>query len=348
MSDFLLNAWYVAAWSGEVGRSLLGRRLLDTPVVLYRTEAGEVVALHDRCPHRFAYLSTGKLVGDAVECAYHGLRFDGSGACVRSPYTDRIPPNARVRRFPVVERHGTIWIWFGGEAGADEALIPDHGHLVDERYGQVRGHDMFGASYLLGVDNLMELTHLYFLHTSTIGGGRPDGSPPAGETFTVEQRGERAIRTRTFTPAHPRLTVLGDGVEEGVERIDRWNDLDWQAPSAMRFNLCSTPAGGPQEVAPYMVQSHFITPETGKSSHYFWAASRTFDLGPEADARLTEFFGSIFRSEDRPMIEDIAAQMGDADLFDLKPVILPRDGGAILARQMIARLIEQERVFSSP
>ena len=343
MAEFLLEAWYAAAWSGEVGRALLGRRLLDVPVVLFRAEDGRPMALHDRCPHRFAYLHTGKLVGDVVECGYHGLRFDGAGACVRSPYTDRIPPNAKVRAFPVVERHGVIWFWPGDPGRADESLIPDHAHLLDPRFGQVRGHDLFDGHYLLGVDNLMELTHLYFLHTSSIGGGREDGKPPAGEEYSVEQRGERSIHSRTFTPGHPRLSVIGDGVEDRVERIDRWNDLSWDAPSHMRFNLCSTPAGGPRDVEPYMVQSHFVTPQTATTSHYFWAASRTFDLGEEADARYTEFFGNIFRSEDRPMLEDIQAQMGGEDLFDLKPVILPRDGGAILARQMLARLIQAER-----
>jgi vanillate O-demethylase monooxygenase subunit len=343
---FLKNAWYVAAWSEEVSRALLARRLLDIPVVLYRTEDGAPVALHDRCPHRFAYLHTGKLVGDAVECGYHGLRFDRSGACVRSPYTDRPPPNANVESFPVVERHGAIWFWPGERAAVDEALIPEHPHLVDPQYGQAKGHDMFAGNYLLGVDNLMELTHLFFLHTSTIGAGREDGRPPGGETYEVEMIGETALRSRTFTPGHPRTTAISDGVDDKAELIDRWNEIRWDAPSNMRFDICSTPAGGPREAPPYMVQSHFITPETGRSSHYFWAASRTFDLGPEADARYVEFFGNIFRTEDRPMLEDIQAQMGKEDLFDLKPVILPRDKGAVLARQTVARLIQREQASS--
>ncbi len=347
MTDFVLNAWYAAAWSHELGRSLLARRLVDKSVVLYRTEAGEPVALHDVCPHRFAFLHAGKLVGDAVECAYHGLRFDPAGRCVRSPYTDRPPANARVEAYPVIERHGVIWIWPGARDQADEALIPDHPHLVDPRYGQVTGHDMFAADYLLGVDNLMELTHLFFLHTSSIGGGRPDGSPPPGETYEVEQLGRR-LRSHTYTPGHARSEVISDGVGAEADRIDRWNDTWWDAPSNMRFDLFSTPTGGPRDVEPYMAQSHLITPETATSSHYFWAASRTFDLGPEADARYTQFFGNIFRTEDRPMIEGISANMAGADLFDLKPVILPRDKGAVLARQVVARLVAEEQARGVP
>lgn len=343
MSAFVRNVWYVAAWAEEVGRGLFARRLLDTPVVMFRRQDGSAVALHDRCPHRFAHLHSGRLVGDAVECGYHGLRFDGSGACVRSPYSDRIPPNAQVTAFPLAERHAALWIWMGDPGLADPALIPDHGHLTDPRYGQVRGCDGFGADYQLCVDNLMELTHLYFLHPSSIGGGRgEDPGPLAGETYSVRQVSDDHIVTTTLTPNNPRSTVIHDGVGPEHPLIDRWNDTHWHCPSNMRFDICATPAGGPREVAPYMVQSHLITPETESSGHYFWAASRTFDLGEEADRRYAKFFGDIFRAEDRPMMEDIQKVMGGEEFWSLRPVILPRDGGAVLARRLVAKKLARE------
>jgi phenylpropionate dioxygenase-like ring-hydroxylating dioxygenase large terminal subunit len=341
LSPFVLNAWYAAAWADEVGRSLLARRILDVPVVLWRTLDGEAVALHDRCPHRSAHLSAGKLVGDEVECAYHGLRFDAGGACTLSPFADRPPPNATARKLPLVERHATLWIWMGDEAAADPALIPHHPHLADAAYGQVKGHDKFAANYMLGVDNLMELTHLFWLHPSTIGGDRQPGPAP-GETYDVRQEGERRIVTTTFTPNNPRAKSISDGVGDEAEAIDRWNDTTWDLPSNMRFDIGSVAAGGGRDVPPYMVQSHFLTPETATSGHYFWAASRTFDLGAEADARYTQFFGDIFRGEDRPMLEAIQRQMGEADFWALKPVILPRDGGAVLARRLVERQLARE------
>ncbi len=86
MCNYLKNTWYVAAWSEEVTEAaLLGRKILDIPVVLYRDNAGEVVALTDRCPHRFAPLSMGKIVNGCVECPYHGLRFNGSGLVYITP-----------------------------------------------------------------------------------------------------------------------------------------------------------------------------------------------------------------------------------------------------------------------
>src|SRR5262245_28073206 len=126
---YLHNAWYVAAWSDDLADGqLLARTILKEPVVLYRTADGGVAALEDRCPHRFAPLHMGKIVkGDAVQCPYHGLEFDSSGACVLNPHgTKNIPPRARVRSYPVTEKHKAIWIWMG-EREPDLAKVPDFG-----------------------------------------------------------------------------------------------------------------------------------------------------------------------------------------------------------------------------
>src|ERR1700736_5971695 len=113
---YLHNAWYVAAWSDDLADGqLLARTILKEPVVLYRKADGHVAALQDRCPHRFAPLSMGKIVhGDCLQCPYHGLEFDASGACTLNPHgTKNIPPRARVRSYPVTEKHKAIWIWMG-------------------------------------------------------------------------------------------------------------------------------------------------------------------------------------------------------------------------------------------
>src|SRR5215210_9435179 len=98
--NFPLNCWYVAATSDEVDRSLLGRRLLDRAVVLYRLESGAVVALDDRCAHRAFPLSAGRLAGDEVVCGYHGFAYDSAGACVRIPSQDSVPAGVCVTAFP--------------------------------------------------------------------------------------------------------------------------------------------------------------------------------------------------------------------------------------------------------
>src|SRR5690242_13459630 len=112
-SGYLRNCWYVIAHSRELGEQLFRRRILDEPVLLYR-DGGDIVALEDRCPHRYAPLSMGRKVEGGVECPYHGLVFGADGVCLRNPHGDnRIPPSARVRKYPAVERYGLIWLWAG-------------------------------------------------------------------------------------------------------------------------------------------------------------------------------------------------------------------------------------------
>ncbi|MDB5719177.1 MAG: hypothetical protein JWM38_2604 [Sphingomonas bacterium] len=339
MADFLLNAWYAGARANELGEQFLARRLLDQPILFWRTANGDPVAMLDRCPHRFASLHTGRRVGDAVECLYHGLRFDAAGRCTRSPYSETPPANAVVPTFPVVEHQGMVWIWMGDAARGDPALIPDHPHNVRADLRPIFGHETFRGNWQLGNDNLMELTHLFFLHTSTIGGYKPDAGPVEGEEYVVRQVGTQ-VHSHTGTPRVPNKAPIDMGVDPVAHPlIDRWNDIVWDMPSAMKFAMCATPAGGPRDVAPYMYQSHLITPETKCTSHYFWNVARTFELTPEGDAKYLHFFGNIFRTEDAPMIEDIQHNMGEADLWDLKPVVLPRDRGAVLVRRLVARAL---------
>jgi len=129
--EFLWNAWHVGAMSSEVDtEGLFARRLLDVPVLFYRQQSSGIpVAMLDRCPHRFAYLSKGRRVGDEVQCLYHGLRFAADGRCTRSPYQDAPPAGAQVQTFPVIERHKMLWIWMGDATLADPATIPDHSHM---------------------------------------------------------------------------------------------------------------------------------------------------------------------------------------------------------------------------
>src|ERR1700674_1328648 len=125
--SYVRNAWYVAAWSDDIDDGqLLARTIMDEPIVLYRKVDGSVAAIEDRCAHRFAPLHLGKIVGgNRIQCAYHGLEFDDTGACVRNPHgAKNIPSRARLKSYPVIEKHKAVWIWMGG-ASADAAKVPD-------------------------------------------------------------------------------------------------------------------------------------------------------------------------------------------------------------------------------
>jgi phenylpropionate dioxygenase-like ring-hydroxylating dioxygenase large terminal subunit len=165
----LRNSWYVAASDAEIGSKPLARTILGEPVVLFRTGAGAPVVFEDRCPHRHLPLSMGKLVGDELQCHYHGLRFAPDGRCVRIPGQDHIPAGAKAKTYPLVERYHWIWIWMGDPARADPAAIPDFHWLDDANWGAKSAYLHVDANWQLIVDNLLDLTHLAFVHETTIG-----------------------------------------------------------------------------------------------------------------------------------------------------------------------------------
>jgi len=345
MSEFIWNCWYVGALSNElVGEALFARRLLDRPVLFYRRQgSGEPVAMLDRCPHRFAYLSKGIRKGDEVECVYHGLRFGADGACTHSPYQDAPPPAAQVETFPVVERHKMIWIWLGDPALADPATIPDHGHMDVDWMKPLLWHVKFAGNWQLGNDNLMELTHLFFLHTSTIGGWKEDPGSTPGEIYDARVI-DGSVHSRTFTPNVQSAGTFDNGVPKG-EPFDQWNDTVWEGASNMRFTMGAVPVGSSTEgFQPYMEQSHILTPETASSTHYFSGFTRIFELDRDAagEAQFVNFFGGIFEREDGPIMEDIEQQMHSHDLLAHNPIVLPRDRGAILVRRLVAQRLAAE------
>lgn len=345
MSEFIWNAWHVGALSSEVGAdALFARRLLDRPVLFYRRrDGGAPVAMLDRCPHRFAYLSKGRRVGDDVECLYHGLRFGPDGRCTRSPYQEAPPPGAAVETYPVVERHRMLWIWMGDPALADPATIPDHSHNDVDEMRPLLWHVKFDGNWQLGNDNLMELTHLFFLHTSTIGGWKEDAGATAGEDYTAKVVDGRVL-SRTLVPNVDRPTTFDNGVPPGVP-YDQWNDTVWEAPANMRFTMGAVASGAPPVTSrPYMEQSHCITPETATTSHYFSGFTRRFELDRDeaGEAQFVTFFRGIFEREDGPIMADIQTQMRSSDLLAHNPLILPRDRGAVLVRRLVAQRLAAE------
>src|SRR5215471_4453184 len=108
---FVRNCWYVAAWDYELKPGeLIGRTIINEPVALYRASDGGLVAVEDRCCHRFAPLSKGRIEGDDLRCMYHGLKFDRTGRCIEIPGQETIPAKARVRRYAAVDRHSWVWV----------------------------------------------------------------------------------------------------------------------------------------------------------------------------------------------------------------------------------------------
>jgi phenylpropionate dioxygenase-like ring-hydroxylating dioxygenase large terminal subunit len=198
---FLRNYWYVAATDYEISRKPLRRIILGDPIVLFWTDSNAPVALEDRCAHRHLPLSMGKCVGDGIQCHYRGLQFGSDGRCVRIPGQTQIPSTAKVKPFPVVERYHWIWIWMG-DALADPDKITDFHWLDDKSWGAKSSYLHVKANWQLVVDNLLDLTHLAFVHQSTIG----NAAVAEGATVKVERGPNNVVVTRWMVDQEPAPT----------------------------------------------------------------------------------------------------------------------------------------------
>jgi phenylpropionate dioxygenase-like ring-hydroxylating dioxygenase large terminal subunit len=341
---FVRNAWYVIAWSDGVRDKPLGRRVLDEPVVVFRDADGRAIAIGNRCPHRFAPLDRG--VVDArgtIQCPYHGLKFDATGACVENPHgRGAIPAAARVPAYPLVERDRLLWIWMGDPARADAAAIPDYHFLAQpDRYANNLGNYLsIRADYQLMTDNLMDLSHLTYVH----------GADPGlvhGAELDVTQDGTTVFSRRTSRFAR---AFEGVGSSSDIGRhfkaddaLEHWMDMRWSAPSSLMLEIGWGIAEHPRAEALITYATHILTPETAGSTHYFFGTSRAYDIeNADATERQRAWQHRAFRDEDEPMLAACQEMIGDADFWSLQPIILASDTGAIRARKVLGSLIEAE------
>jgi phenylpropionate dioxygenase-like ring-hydroxylating dioxygenase large terminal subunit len=341
---FLRNCWYVAAWDHEVHRLKLTRRiLLNEPVVLYRKSDGKPVALEDRCAHRHAPLSMGRQKGDDIECRYHGLVFDPHGKCVRIPAQQTIPPSACVKSYPVVERNHWIWIWMGDPALADAALIEDF-HWMDDPEWRFKGERLHvEGNYLLVVENLCDLTHLPYLHASSLA---DTAIPPNAIPVTYQREGNRVRVERWVldTPTPPYFRLLAN--LEKDDRVDRWMHLEFSAPAMVRLDIGAARAGtaareGDRSQGITTRNLNAITPETDRTSHYFWAQAQDFGIETPAVADLD------YQLVHGAFAEDLAIIKGQQENIDLdanaQRLNIAGDTGGLQARRIVEQLIAAER-----
>jgi phenylpropionate dioxygenase-like ring-hydroxylating dioxygenase large terminal subunit len=335
---FVKNLWYMAGWSEELTDQLLTRRLFDRQIVLFRKQDGSIVALADRCPHRFAPLSKGERVGDAIQCGYHGLTFDGSGACIHNPFSDKIPTAARVQSWAVAEHHDIIWIWGGQPVDADSALIPDFSMTANtDTVRAVHGYTLIDAPYEFATDNLMDLSHIEFVHKGTFAGA---GVIFAG-SHEVKEEGD-TLRSNWWMPGvnAPPHTV---GIYPSDMITDHWLDMRWNAPASMHLEIGATPSGAPRDGGVIVQQAHIVTPASATTSHYFWASTRMHDLSSaEVDGFLLQLFAQAFDEEDKPIIKAAYDNLEGQDFWDAKPLSLGIDTGGTRARRKIQAMINSE------
>jgi len=335
---FPRNAWYVAAGGPELGRELLGRKLLGQQVVLFRAEDGTPVALSDWCPHRGFPLSKSKLIGDEIQCGYHGMRYDRTGGCVHVPTQSVIPKGLRVRSYPVVEKWLWVWIWMGDPEKADPALIPHTGH-EDKPYRHAFQfcYPMKGNFQLLH-DNVMDITHLSFLHAGF--GDNEDEKEILTAESTIEADGRHVTRTWTMTNFIPDPPVAKTfSLEPGVA-VDRTLIVDYFLPSLMVSVNRFTSVGDSSRVVSEHVGQIPITPADHGESYHFFGISTSY-TPPMSPAEETAFSRYVIH-QDAVAIEAVQQYFEQAGT-DFREVTLRNDGVAMMGRRIVAEMVAAER-----
>ncbi|WAB92974.1 aromatic ring-hydroxylating dioxygenase subunit alpha [Pseudomonas citronellolis] len=333
MGKFLKNAWYMAAWNQELDAGLLGRTIIGIPLVLFRDENGKAAALHDRCPHRFAPLSAGELRDGRVMCKYHGLRFAPNGECSDNPWGGKTPAACKVGAYPTYEQDQAVWVWMGDADKADPAKIPRAEFMVAPGMRCVKGYTYSHSNYELLTDNLMDLSHARFLHPGF-----------GGDLYNPKSRvdiGEDTVTSCFFVenidnPEFPECAWSAHG-----KKVDLWDDITWHQPANLILESGVTLHGAPRSEGWVIPAAHLITPETEHTTHYFWG-SGVEESNPLSNEDVVAVLSQAFDEEDKPMIEATYARMAGASFWDLNPVLLPHDVGAVRVRRLLAERIAKE------
>jgi vanillate O-demethylase monooxygenase subunit len=241
-----------------------------------------------------------------------------------------------------MEKFGWVWVWMGEAAKANPAMVPDFHWLNDPAFAAVGKTNHVQCAYQLVTDNLMDLSHVGFVHTTTI------GNAEFGEKGRLTaRRSETGVTVKRLVPDVPTPpTYIQLGVLPAGKNIDRWQIVDFIPPCFVRIHVGGKEAGtgaleGRFEQGLNMWVINAMTPETEHSTHYFWANVRQHALGDKRiDELLFSQVSAVFE-EDRVVLE--AQQRSLLNRADTWSVALRQDEGSILARRVVEKMIEDER-----
>lgn len=291
-APLIRNAWYAVGLLKEIGRELKGIKVLGEPLVMYRKEDGEAVVLDDRCAHRRYPLSKSHLVGDSIRCGYHGFTYDALGACTYAPGLS-IKPAFGVKRYPAAEKGAFLWVWMGDEDRANASEIP----LPDQpagRWHSVEGHVINPSNYMLVIENLLDITHLHFLHGPHVQdreyaetSPKSIAPPPNGVAF---QKAVAKTAVSLFA------TWCGGNPAQMVRQIDTAIQFGPSLNFATqeRFPL----AGDDEPIHPQTNRiTHCLTPADERNTHQFWQLSYSSPLAVDP-AYVRDFVENQVFAED--------------------------------------------------
>ncbi|RJG03101.1 aromatic ring-hydroxylating dioxygenase subunit alpha [Noviherbaspirillum sedimenti] len=354
---FIYDNWYVAALTTEVNSEKpLARMIVGKPMVFFRTDEGQVAALEDRCMHRGMPLSAGPICnkGRSLQCPYHGLEFDITGACVKAPSQTSIPRNMQVLTYPVVERDSFVWVWTGDPEIADPATIPRTTLGEPDTFGTFNlAHIEYKADWKLIYDNVMDLTHLAYVHT--VVNGDVQANVEAKLTISTDDDGKRVSFVRKLPDSIP-----ADQYKMGFDfkgNCDRWQEIEcsasgmliWTGAMDVGCGALDGNAGAMETKRTggfQLVSYHAITPSTEGNAHYFASGHVNVHLGNEEvfakmrEGQMTTLY------EDRVILEPQQARLNETPG---RPVVsLAADAAGLAVRRMFKKLLTAEMEKKAP
>ena len=287
----LLDSWYVVAESADISDAPVGVTLLTSPLVLWRSADGRVVAAPDRCPHREAPLSLGALEAGEVQCVYHGWRFGDEGRCVGIPSNaddTPIPPAAHLTTFACEERYGLVWVC----PGAPSSPIPKISHDDDPTFRRINtGVQTWHASATRLTDNFLDISHFPWVHVGTFG---------AGQTTRVPHLELGPLDDDWFGYAYevdannPDEATATSGSTEDV--VHRWMTTGFQLPFTVRSTIRY--ADGLEHILLLI-----STPVDDVTSLFTFVVWRNDDFSVDPEEIVS--FDRAIGAEDKAMLEQV-------------------------------------------
>lgn len=337
------DCWYVVASSAAVGRELTAVRALGRPVVLFRTTAGEAVALEDRCAHRAYPLSAGTLEADVVRCGLCGFGYDTGGQCVVVPTQSRVPFGASVAAYPVRETDGLVWAWFGEPGRARLHRVPDLPWLGDDAWATVGEDVTVEAGFGLLHENFADVTQVPFV--------APDIAPAVLGTTPPELQvtvSETSVRLRREFPPGvlpawqaELLGVDADGKFEHLQEGEFVSPALWIDHWDVRAENVDAGAHAGWRRLRF---AHLVTPVDDRTATVRWRVSRDFAVGdPAADARLAAIFTGYYARVFRAMT--VAQRVLDVD-GPGPEVNVSADVAALKVREIVTAMLAEQSVVS--
>ncbi len=298
------NFWYAIEFSEALSAQPVCRKVLGQDLVLYRA-GDQLVCLSNLCPHRGGNLSDGKVLGDRIECPYHGWCFDPTGACTKIPANEpgaAIPKRARVDSYPVLDRYGWIWVFLGDLPEEERPPLPQLQvpQLEDPGYRRITGEFLWHAHYSRVIENGVDFAHAPFVHGSSF--GNPD--KPEVPDYEVEQGEYSALASTELEPS-PARGIWRALYRKEKARVRTTNGFWMPNITLLKVEL---PLGN-------MLLFDANVPVDDDTTLTKWMLFRSFLKGRWADADTRRRVRKIFLQDQR-IVENIRPELLPFDLTE--------------------------------